>query len=79
MNRSRIGKWTRMLLFMFAALAVCLCETGCCIRNAWSIEDRTATLDDRYYEYSADRSEFSYTYLRETTLSLPFFLTPATC
>jgi len=74
---SRIGKWKRLLLFMFAAFAVCLCGTGCCIRNAWSIGDRTTTLDDRYYEYSANKSEFTYTCLRKTTLSLPFFLTRA--
>ena len=79
MNRNRIEKWNRLILFLFAALAVCLCGTGCCIRNAWSIGDRTATLDDRYYEVSPDGSEFTYTCLRKTTLSLPFFLTRATC
>ena len=76
---NRIGKWNRLHLFVFAALAVSLCGTGCCIRNAWSIGDRKATLDDRYYEVSPDRSEFTYTCLRKTTLSLPFFLTRATC
>lgn len=79
MNRNRIEEWRRLLLFLFAALAVCLCASGCCIRNAWSIGDRVATLDDRYYEVSPDGSEFTYTCLRKTTLSLPFFLTRATC
>ena len=72
---NRIGKRNRLLPFLFATLAVCLCGTGCCIRNAWSIGEQTATLDDRYYEYSADRSEFIYTCLKKTERSLPFFLT----
>ena len=76
---NRIEKWKCLLLFLFAALTVCLCASGCCIRNAWSIGDRVATLDDRYYEVSPDGSEFTYTCLRKTTLSLPFFLTRATC
>lgn len=63
MNRNRIGKKKYLFLFLFAALAVCLFGTGCCIRNAWSIGDRTETLDDRYYEYSIDKSEFIYTCL----------------
>ena len=79
MNRSRIRKWNRPLLFLFAVLAVCLCASGCCIRNAWSVGDRKVTLDDRFFEYSADKSEFTYTCLRKTSLSLPFFLTRATC
>ena len=32
MNRNWIGKLKRLLLFLFAALAVCLCTSGCCIR-----------------------------------------------
>ena len=79
MNRNKIKKWRCPLLFLFAALSVFLCGTGCCIRNAWSIGDRKATLDDRYFEYSADKSEFTYTCLGKTTLSLPFFLTRSTC
>ena len=79
MNRNWIEMMKRRLLPVFAALAVCLCASGCCIRNAWSIGDRTAILDDRYFEYSPDGSEFIYTCLRKTTLSLPFFLTRATC
>ena len=79
MNRDRIEKVKLRLLPVFAVLAVCFCGTGCCIRNAWSIGDRKATLDDRYYEYLTDGSEFTYICLRKTTLSLPFFLTRATC
>ena len=75
MNRNKIEKWRCPLLFLFAVLAVILFGTGCCIRNAWSIGERTATLDDRYFEYSADKSEFIYTCLKKTERSLPFFLT----
>ena len=73
MNRIEIMK--RLSVPVFAVLAVCLSGTGCCISNAWSIGARTATLDDRYYEYSADRNEFVYTCLKKTERSLPFFLT----
>jgi len=79
MKQNRIKMMQHWLLPVFMVLAVCLCSSGCCTRNAWCIGDRTATLDDRYYEYSADGSEFTYTCLRKTTLSLPFFLTRATC
>lgn len=75
MNRNKIEKWRCPLLFLFAVLSVFLCGTGCCIRNAWSIGDRKATLDDRYFEYSADSDEFIYTCLKKTERSLPFFLT----
>ena len=57
------------------AVAVCLCGTGCCLRNAWSIGQRTVTLDDRYFEYSEDGSEFIYTCSKKTERSLPFFTT----
>lgn len=79
MYRERNEIMKHLLLSLFALLAVCLCGTGCCIRNAWSIGDRTATLDDRYYECSPDGSELTYTCLRKTTLSLLFFVTSATC
>ena len=72
---NRIEIWKRLPLLAFAVLAVILFGTGCCIRNAWSIGERTATLDDRYFEYSADRDEFIYTCLKKTERSLPFFLT----
>ena len=72
---NRIEIWKRLPLFAFAVLSVILFGTGCCIRNAWSIGERTATLDDRYFEYSADRDEFIYTCLKKTERSLPFFLT----
>ena len=75
MNWNRIELMKYRLLLAFAVLAVCLSGTGCCIRNAWNIGERTATLDDRYYEYSADKSEFIYTCLKKTERSLPFFLT----
>ena len=72
---NRIEIWKRLPLLAFAVLAVILFGTGCCIRNAWSIGERTATLDDRYFEYSADSDEFIYTCLKKTERSLPFFLT----
>ena len=79
MSRDRIRMMKLRFLPVFTALAICLCASGCCIRNAWSIGDRKATLDDRYYEVSPDGNEFTYTCLGKTTLSLPFFLTRATC
>ena len=75
MNWNRIELMKYRLLLVFAVLAVCLSGTGCCLSNAWSIGKRTATLDDRYFEYSADGSEFVYTCLKKTERSLPFFLT----
>ena len=72
---NRIEIWKRLPLLAFAVLAVILFGTGCCIRNAWSIGERTATLDDRYFEYSADSDEFIYTCFKKTERSLPFFLT----
>ena len=71
-------KTRRMVVFLAAvclAVAVCLCGTGCCLRNAWSIGERTVTLDDRYFEYSEDGSEFIYTCSKKTERSLPFFTT----
>ncbi len=75
MKRNRFEGWKQRLLFAFAAVAVCLWGTGCCLRNAWSIGERTVTLDDRYFEYSEDGSEFIYTCSRKTERSLPFFTT----
>ena len=75
MKRSRITSWNHRISFAFAATTVCLCGTGCCLRNAWSIGERTVTLDDRYFEYSEDGSEFIYTCSRKTERSLPFFTT----
>ena len=75
MKRNRIEGWKQRLLFVFASVVVCLCGTGCCLRNAWNIGERTVTLDDRYYKYSGDGSEFIYTCSRKTERSLPFFTT----
>lgn len=75
MYRERNEIMKHLLLSLFAVLVICLCGTGCCLRNAWSIGERTVTLDDRYFEYSEDGSEFTYTCLKKKELSLPFFLT----
>ncbi len=75
MSWNRITNWNHRISFVFALLSVCLCGTGCCLRNAWSIGERTVTLDDRYFEYSEDGSEFIYTCSRKTERSLPFFTT----
>ena len=75
MSWNRITNWNHRISFVFALLSVCLCGTGCCLRNAWSIGERTVTLDDRYFEYSEDGSEFIYTCSKKTERSLPFFTT----
>ncbi len=74
MKQNRINVWKCRLLFVFALLSVCLCGTGCCLRNAWSIGERTVTLDDRYFEYSEDGSEFIYTCRKKDVLLLPFYI-----
>ena len=78
MKRNRIEGWKQRLLFAFAAVAVCLWGTGCCLRNAWSIGERTVTLDDRYFEYSEDGNKLVYSCLKKTELSQPFFQTEDT-
>lgn len=75
MSWNRITNWNHRISFVFALLSVCLCGTGCCLRNAWSIGERTVTLDDRYFEYSEDGNEFIYTCSKKTERSLPFFTT----
>ncbi len=75
MSWNRITNWNHRISFVFVLLSVCLCGTGCCLRNAWSIGERTVTLDDRYFEYSEDGNEFIYTCSKKTERSLPFFTT----
>ena len=81
MRRIGIGTWKNRLLFAFAAFAVCLCGTGCfCTKHTWhDLGNRESTIDDRYYEYSPDGSELTYTCFKVTRLSLPFFLSSKTC
>ena len=81
MRRNRTTGWKHQMLFLFAAVAVCLCGTGCfCTKHTWhDLGNRESVIDDRYYEYSPDGSEMTYTCLKVTKLSLPFFLSSRTC